>query len=426
MSINGFGKKIAAYQDELLTRQDAFTDDIGDVRKRLFSSKVETVSNMQYRGLLIGFGVVAIAACALIAVLGFGGPEPGASVTPLTGDSLQGQWLFASTGDESVAFVDNSKVVLKKGSTARILSEEGHGVHFLLEQGVAHVNVIHYDDTNWVMDVGPYKVNVVGTTFTLSWVPQTQVFSLTLDEGAVEVFGPMVEDGRRISHKETFTASVLKGTVEIRSAEPVKLALDKEDVDEKAPLGAPVAATSTVTKRHSSAPHQGKNRKDFAQRPQASNKKMVSWQEMNRQGKFSDVVKNAKTQGIGGVLASKPVSELMALGDAARLVKEWQLANETYMALRKRAPGSKNASTAAFSIGKIAFDTHKHYGVAAQWLETYLTEDPSGRLAREALGRLMEAHQKMGNLSGAQSAAHQYMQKYPAGPHVDVAVDILK
>ena len=44
---------------------------------------------------------------------------------------------------------------------------------------------------------------------------------------------------------------------------------------------------------------------------------------------------------------------------------------------------------AAFTLGRIAYD-RRDYREAARWFATYLREEPSGSVAREAAGRLIE------------------------------------
>lgn len=428
MSTNGFGKKIADFQDEILAQQDAQTNDIDFVRQRLFTSPQVQMKPSRNWFPVLGVGFAAAAACAVILVIMFRG-EPEKLVPQshqIAAGTLEGQWLYASDSDKVVSFSDESSILLEKGATARVLDEDKHSVHFLLEQGQAKVSVVHHDDTNWVLDVGPYKVKVVGTAFSISWIPSTQVFSLTLDEGAVKVSGPMVENGRMISRKETFTARVSSGTVEIQSAEPVKLALDTEDSSGDLVDGASLSQDSTVKLNKSSAKTSTLNKKNARQfRTQVVTPAVaINWQGLNRIGKFQDVVKDAKQLGIASVMNSKSAADLMALGDAARLVKEWNISLNSYKSIRRRFPGNKNSSMAAYSIGKISFDVKRDYRAATKWLELYLQEVPQGRLSREALGRLMEARLESGNVNGAKSAAQQYLKQYPKGPHAKVASQI--
>jgi hypothetical protein len=76
---------------------------------------------------------------------------------------------------------------------------------------------------------------------------------------------------------------------------------------------------------------------------------------------------------------------------------------------------------AAFALGRIAFDQRADFGGATRWFRTYLAEQPEGRLARDALGRLMEARSRVGDAAGAQVEARKYLDRYPSGPHAEMA-----
>jgi hypothetical protein len=75
------------------------------------------------------------------------------------------------------------------------------------------------------------------------------------------------------------------------------------------------------------------------------------------------------------------------------------------------------ASNAAFAMGRVYFDQRDAYDEAAHWFATYSSERRDGPLAREALGREMEALSRAGDHAGAGRAAEQYLRQYPKGPH---------
>jgi outer membrane protein assembly factor BamD (BamD/ComL family) len=54
-----------------------------------------------------------------------------------------------------------------------------------------------------------------------------------------------------------------------------------------------------------------------------------------------------------------------------------------------------------------------------------LQEQPAGGFAREAAGRLIEAHRAAGNRAAAQTAARSYLTRYPNGPHAELARSLL-
>ncbi|MEM6990791.1 MAG: tetratricopeptide repeat protein, partial [Myxococcota bacterium] len=96
-------------------------------------------------------------------------------------------------------------------------------------------------------------------------------------------------------------------------------------------------------------------------------------------------------------------------------------AREALQSVRKRFPRTNAAAKAAYALGRIAFDTQRKYGAAATWFQTYLDERPSGALKREALGRLIESHRRSGASGPAKQAAQRYLDRYPDGPHADIA-----
>jgi outer membrane protein assembly factor BamD (BamD/ComL family) len=73
----------------------------------------------------------------------------------------------------------------------------------------------------------------------------------------------------------------------------------------------------------------------------------------------------------------------------------------------------------------MAFDQQGAFSDAARWFAAYLAEAPAGSYARDAAGRLIEAHQRAGDAAAAAQAAERYLATYPKGPHADLARSIL-
>jgi TolA-binding protein len=115
----------------------------------------------------------------------------------------------------------------------------------------------------------------------------------------------------------------------------------------------------------------------------------------------------------------------MDLADAARFANRTEDAEVLLRAIRRRFPRDERASVAAFYLGRIAFDTHSSFADAATWFQTSASERPTGPLAREASGRLVEALEHAGDHAGAREAAVRYLEAYPDGPHAKLAKSIL-
>jgi TolA-binding protein len=144
-----------------------------------------------------------------------------------------------------------------------------------------------------------------------------------------------------------------------------------------------------------------------------------------RDGKLDEALQAAEERGFEKVLASASAIDLMLLGDAARLNRQWKRADQAYRTVRRRFSEDKQAAAAAFALGRMTFDQHRRYKSAARWFEVYLSEQKEGTLAREAKGRLMEARHRSGDAVGARKAARRYLASYPAGPHAPFARKLL-
>ncbi len=412
MSLSVFGKWVASVQDDVLDRRDRHVDDISAVRRELFDAAPARVRS-GFRWMMPAVALVSAAAALVLVIylVDTSGDAPATVSAPVASHFTPAANDWISVTEEAgrvVRFADQSTVALQQGANARVLSEKEHAVHFLLEQGSARVQVVHFSDTRWRMDVGPYKVNVIGTTFDISWDPDARFFQLSLIEGKVEVFGPMISDGRLISTKETFRSWVGEGRIEISSDDISNAVAD--DVRAVPEPFAKGSRTSSPVRRPVASPEVTGS----------------SWADLNRQGRFTEVLAEAESRGLPETLAERSAGDLLALADAARLLAKWDIAFASYNALRDRFRGTGSAATAAYSMGRIYFDNRGDYASAARWLETYLRESGGvGTLQREALGRLVEACQKSGDTAGAQASARKYLVQYPGGPHAGIAASVL-
>ncbi len=82
---------------------------------------------------------------------------------------------------------------------------------------------------------------------------------------------------------------------------------------------------------------------------------------------------------------------------------------------------SPTAATAAFRLGQLTFDGAHSFAEARRWFLTYLAERPGGALGAEALGRTMEAEQRLGDLAASRATAAKYLERYPRGGHAALA-----
>jgi TolA-binding protein len=433
-----FGEEIARAEDEVLADDDR----LARVRKRLLdtASRVAAGSRERFAGgrpaFAFGLAAVAVVAVGVAAAIV---PWRGSTALEATVDADRrplraGEWVAAPAEDaRRIDFSDGSSVALDPRSGARVVSLAADGARVSLERGTARVSVQKGKGAHWQVDVGPYAVSVKGTRFVVAWDSETQLFTLTLEEGSVFVRGPLLAEGRVIAVDETLRASVADGRLEIFSggAEAAVRTETPGPVDTALPGAPPEAIADLVSgsdpiceQESATARASALSRKPITAEPREP--ETESWRRLAESGHYQDAMDAAEAQGLDAVLAGATASDLLLLGDAARLSKKLDLADRSYLAVRARHPGSSESVSAAFALGRLAFDHQHLYVKAAQWMEVYLTEGGTdAALAREALGRLVEAEQRAGDLDGAKNAAARYLARYPNGPHAEVARRIL-
>jgi transmembrane sensor len=350
------------------------------------------------------FAFVAAAAATVVLSVGLLRmfERPGLEVRALGREVSLGEWIAAPAGGVPLAFSDGSELKLVEGTRARMSEIGPDGAHVVVESGKVSAHVTKRKDTRWRLSFGPFDVDVTGTRFDVDWNAERQELAVVLLEGSVMVGGCVLGDGRPVSAGETLRASCAERRYEVRpsSAEP--------PAKEVAKAGELVHAAPSVMDQAATTPRLA---------PPAP----PSWQALARAGKFAEALSSAQARGFASECAASSEAELRLLGDAARLAGEPRAAIQAFSALRRRFPGGAHSAFAAFELGRLHFDQLGAYHEATRWLNTYLAEQPSGPLAREALGRVMEAESKSGNASEAQRTAELYLSRYPSGPHQKLA-----
>jgi TolA-binding protein len=341
--------------------------------------------------------------------------------------SGEGDWITASAGDVSykrgdavlapasaplpVDFSDGSSVVLAPSSVAKVDDLGRHGAEVTLADGDAQVHVVHRQHTNWLLNVGPFRVRVTGTRFAVHWNPVDEAFELSMAEGSVIVSGCNLGDrGRKVVANETLRAS----------CRPPKAA--QNDAAQNDAVAAPASAPAHALAEAVSEPPPA--RRETARPTAHALPAEPEWLTLAQGGEYSDAYER-----LGPIfeteLAVRGSEELTLMADVARLSGHWDRAEHAYRTLRSRFANTSRAASAAFSLARLAFDQRESYSEAARWFQVYLDEEPSGPFAREALGRRVEALHRASDTHAARSEAARYLQLYPNGPHARAVRDLL-
>jgi len=343
---------------------------------------------------------VALSLAAAFAVVSAGvAYKLGRHVAPQAASAVPaGEWLSTAPGvAEERKFDDGSSVRLESESSARVQFLEAKGGLVHLDRGAVKLKVHHRDGSTWRVAAGPYEVEAIGTEFVVDWVAgRDKPLRVSVSEGTVAVRGPAFRGTRFVSAHQMVEVASPENSAAV---EPTAVPVDSLSPEALAAELPPEEAAASSPRLRNEAP---------------------SWRVLEASGKYADAVKTAERRGLSGIYQSGAADDLLALARAARFAGRMDVAREALTACRGRFAGSQQAAMSAFLLGRSASGAQ-----AAQWFSTYLKEQPGGALAREALGRLIEAYQAAGDRVSSRAAAERYLKSYPDGPHATLAREAL-
>jgi hypothetical protein len=349
---------------------------------------------------------VMAAAAVLCCALALGGWRTlrAVSFTTAMGEGQAGAWLATgNAGELPLQFSEGTQLVMAPGSRGRVESLERTGASFLLERGEVRAHVAHRPGTSWRFLAGPFEVHVTGTTLGVDWDPMQERFAVHVDEGSVMVSGPNVGEPQIVRTGQQCVVDLPSRTTRI-SPVGQEIAAGFEppiDAGADAPAAAAVPAMSSPT-------------------PRALAPTTLSWIKLDEKGDYDGAYAAALGVGLASVLRASSSDELLRLAQVARLSGHRDTERQALVTCRRRFPGTERAAIAAYELGRSSSPSE-----ASSWFDTYLGEQPSGPLAREASGRLVEARASAGDDRGARDAAARYLARYPDGPHAPLARRVL-
>jgi transmembrane sensor len=319
--------------------------------------------------------------------------------------------------EQVLLFSGGNRITLAPDSQLHVREVDGQGALVDLGRGSVTVDVQRRAGARWQVTAGPFAVRVVGTAFDVVWRPETQRFSVTVQRGTVWVDGPMLGPGRSLDAGTRCRVDLKRSHLDVEPAsEP--LASDVPNA-----VAAPEDGSRTAPPPDQASHAGARLEAAIAEpRPRANEPRTAgpahrtSWQELERSGQFEAAVAQAERSGLESIYDSADAPDLMSLARAARFVGRHDVSQRALTACRQRFVGSKDAAMAAYLLGRNAPPAE-----AVRWFSTYLSEAPGGAWAREAAGRLIEAHRAAGNAAAARDAARQYLLRYPTGPHAEFA-----
>jgi transmembrane sensor len=336
------------------------------------------------------------------------------------GTPLVGAWLGApDTSTLPLEFSDGSRFELSPRSRARVVELAPALARVELASGSLNIHVVPGRGVGWHIDAGPFGVRVTGTRFVVSYAPDGDAFELSVTEGQVELSGCMLGNGRKVAAGQRVRASCSKRTLDVSYPDVAASGSGAAAAPRAsgAPLPTPPSAGPALIPPSDSEP--------LRQAPASSAAPAQDWLPLARSGKYAEAHAAVEREGFEAASARANAEALTLLAEVERHARKPRRAEEALLTLRRRFAGSSDAALAAFTLGRLEFDERRAYPAAAEWFRTYLKERPRGVMAREALGRLIEASHRAQDAAGARALAERYLREYPTGPHAELASRLL-
>lgn len=317
----------------------------------------------------------------------------------------------------SIQFSDGSRVSLLGNGTSRVVELSRVGARVRLERGSLDARVMHTSNARWDFEAGPFRVRVIGTSFSLRWDPTAQRFALELRAGAVELLGPKLDPQCVLRAGQTVEVDLREAKVTGACFSP------KVSTPVDAPLtqAARRLEAAPVTPRLPAPSTEKRQRALVPPKPP-----IFGWRQLAVAGKQQAAWQAVTSASFESVQRAASASDLIALADLARFSGAPDRAVQALLELRKRFAGTPEANRSAFLLGRVAVDQQGALLDGARWFATYLKEQPRGSFAEEASGRLLDCYARAGAREEAAIAAERYLELYPAGAYRTLAVRIFE
>ncbi len=374
---------------------------------------------------------IAAAAAAVVAALAlsfFALQEKQSPLPFWIGEQLaagnEGSWIDTSQNTSTpIRFTGGSKMELSRETTARVVASNDKTVHVDLSDGnvLAHIN--GNGKTKWRVKAGPYRVDVVGTVFEVSWNDNNRDLNVAVKKGIVLVSGEgLNEPGVRLATGERLQVNKNKVLVSLdKGSSTGDVSAPPSEAPEVDTKPAEDTHVSTAETRESATRTVSVSQKD-SRVPKATH----IWRDLYDDKDYRGALDAAEKAGFAELLATLGREDLWKLASAARYARKGQASTEALLAIRERFQKSKRAKTSTFLLGRVSQELAGDVITAERWFKIYLDENPRGPLAEEALGRLIDDCARAGKREEARRYAEKYLSRYPNGPFVELAQSALK
>ncbi|MBN2526900.1 MAG: FecR domain-containing protein [Deltaproteobacteria bacterium] len=372
---------------------------------------------------------------------------------------------------KKVLFNNGSSIQLLHQTVAKLQRITDKNVVVQLQQGELFLDVEGKETESWTVELGEYRVSVLGTRFYVKWHDGGDILDVRVVKGTVLVEGKYAgkvgiavsaDTHLRVDTQSGFSVmnnmsspfydanapSLLANENTVSAAWNDRYRINTSpsnagtkhiqitSVDNTVKLipGTEARAKPGVHGHPSDSRRirtgtSHKNANGLSQSSSGSpdqQNTVDDWQTLLIRGDYSGAIAAAEAENFNMVLEEATLTELWKLMNGARKSGKDYLAEQTLMTCRRRFQTASKARLAAFVLGKVNYYGKKDAQSAAKWFETYLNESPSGPLVEEAMGRLVAIHDERGDTAKAQKLAAEYLNRYPDGAFAKTCRELLK
>jgi hypothetical protein len=295
----------------------------------------------------------------------------------------------------------------------RVVDVDERGGRLAVEEGEVRADIVHRAGARWTFEAGPYSVDVRGTSFSLDWRGADGAFDLRLRTGLLDIHTPWSPAPIVLHGGQRLTVRSADHEVTIRDLDDLSVLYER--------AGGPAGSASAESPDRSAALPEPP--KVTPPNPSASPKRRANWSERMASGDLQSIVDEAVEHGVDVTVQERTSEELAVLEAAARYQKRPDVARRALLAQRARFAGTPRAKEAAFLLGRMAENADA--AAALDWYGRYLSEDPDGAFAAEAMGRDMSLTNRTLGRDRARPLAEIYLKRWPTGGYAQLARSIL-
>jgi ferric-dicitrate binding protein FerR (iron transport regulator) len=152
---------------------------------------------------------LAVVIAANVLIITYRHSQPGSDVENASAGN-GGHIRHVISDDARIRFADGAEAALEPGARTRVADVYPGGARIVLEDGKAHFCITPMHGAKWVVEAGPYSIQVAGTVFDLAWTESQANLDLSLHAGSITIFGPLFPQGLAMRPGQHLFASAEK------------------------------------------------------------------------------------------------------------------------------------------------------------------------------------------------------------------------